>query len=349
MRRTEKEELVGVLADIFKSAQVGFLADYRGLTVEDVTDLRRRLHESATGMRVLKNRIAKLAIKDTPFEALSGELTEPRALIYGNDPAAPAKVISKYEGENKNFQVLKGVLVTKGGRRYSTDADNRTNVSDSSAAFIREGLDESLQRLQTDYIDLYLIHWPDPTRGFDEPMEVFHEARRAGKILYGGVSNFSAEQMGAALDTFPIATDQVGYSLFDRRAEAEILPFMAGNRMGAMSYGPMAHGLLTGTFTLETEFADDDWRRSRQAFGLPLYEGEHFARNLLVVERLKEIAAGYGKTVAQLSLAWVLSNPAVTVALAGAKKPSEIEEDVGGDWELPGDAKQAIEDAFAAE
>ncbi len=114
MRRTEKEELVGVLADIFKSAQVGFLADYRGLTVEDVTDLRRRLHESAAGMRVLKNRIAKLAIKDTPFEALSGELTEPRALIYGNDPVAPAKVISKYEGENKNFQVLKGVLVTKG-------------------------------------------------------------------------------------------------------------------------------------------------------------------------------------------------------------------------------------------
>jgi hypothetical protein len=257
-------------------------------------------------------------------------------------------------GEELMGKALQGwreeiVLVTKGGRRYSTDADNRTNVSDSSADFIREGLDESLQRLQTDYIDLYLIHWPDPTRGFDEPMEVFHEARRAGKILYGGVSNFSVEQMGAALDTFPIATDQVGYSLFDRRAEAEILPFVAGNRMGAMSYGPMAHGLLTGTFTLETEFADDDWRRSRQAFGLPLYEGEHFARNLRVVERLKEIAAGYGKTVAQLSLAWVLSNPAVTVALAGAKKPSEIEEDVGGDWELPGEAKQAIEDAFAAE
>ncbi len=114
MRRTEKEELVGLLADIFKNAQVGFLADYRGLTVEDVTDLRRRLHESATGMRVLKNRIAKLAIKDTPFEALSEDLTEPRALIFGNDPVAPAKVISKYQGENSKFQVLKGVLVTKG-------------------------------------------------------------------------------------------------------------------------------------------------------------------------------------------------------------------------------------------
>ena len=114
MRRTEKEELVGLLADIFKSAQVGFLADYRGLTVEDVTDLRRRLHEASTGMRVLKNRIAKIAIKDTPFEALAGLLTEPRALIYGDDPVGPAKVITKYQGENEKFQVLQGVLVTHG-------------------------------------------------------------------------------------------------------------------------------------------------------------------------------------------------------------------------------------------
>jgi large subunit ribosomal protein L10 len=114
LKRTEKEELVGMLADIFNSAEIGFLADYRGLSVADVTDLRRRLHEASTGMRVLKNRIAKIAIKDTPFEPLGEHLTEPRALIYGTDPVAPAKVITKYQGENEKFKVLHGLLVTKG-------------------------------------------------------------------------------------------------------------------------------------------------------------------------------------------------------------------------------------------
>lgn len=114
MRRTEKEELVGLLADIFKNSQIGLLADYRGLTVEDVTDLRRRLHESSTGMRVLKNRIAKIAIKGTPFEALGEHLTEPRAFIFGDDPVAPAKVVTKYQRENGKFQVLQGILVTQG-------------------------------------------------------------------------------------------------------------------------------------------------------------------------------------------------------------------------------------------
>lgn len=106
--------MVDLLAGIFNNSQVGFLADYRGLTVEEVTDLRRRLHGASTNMRVLKNRIAKLAIKDTPFEPLSEHLTEPRALIFGDEPVGPAKVISKYQGENGKFQVLHGVLVTKG-------------------------------------------------------------------------------------------------------------------------------------------------------------------------------------------------------------------------------------------
>lgn len=115
LKRTEKEELVGFLADIFNNSQVGFLADYRGLSVADVTDLRRRLHEASTGMRVLKNRIAKIAIKDTPFESMMEDITGTRAFIYGQDAAAQAKVVTKFQGENAKFSLLKGLVVTSEG------------------------------------------------------------------------------------------------------------------------------------------------------------------------------------------------------------------------------------------
>jgi len=242
------------------------------------------------------------------------------------------------------------VVVTKGGRRWEPGiTDRRVGPrSDSSRQFIEQGIEESLRNLQTDYIDLYLIHWPDPARSFEEPMETLLRAQEAGKIRHAGVSNFSVEQMAESLKTMPLVASQIGYHIFDRRCENNILPFAKEHGMGVMVYGPLAHGLLTGTFTKDTEFADDDWRKSREAFGLPLYEGEHFERNLRIVDRLKAIAADNGKTVAQLAIAWVLSNPAITVALCGARKPAEIIENVEGDWDLPLDVRQAIEEAARA-
>ena len=242
------------------------------------------------------------------------------------------------------------VVVTKGGRRWEPGiTDRRVGPrSDSSRQFIEQGIEESLRNLQTDYIDLYLIHWPDPARSFEEPMETLLRAQEAGKIRYAGVSNFSVEQIEESLKTMPLVASQIGYHIFDRRCEGDILPFAKEHEMGVMIYGPLAHGLLTGTFTKDTEFADDDWRKSREAFGLPLYEGEHFERNLRIVDRLKEIAADNGKTVAQLAIAWVLSNPAITVALCGARKPAEIIENVEGDWDLTADVRQAIEEAAHA-
>lgn len=105
--------MVGALSEIFSNFQVGFLVDFRGLTVAEVTELRRRLHETATEMRVLKNRLAKIAIKGTPFEPLGENLVDTRALIYGNDPVAPAKVVSRFLEESAHFSVLQGMLITK--------------------------------------------------------------------------------------------------------------------------------------------------------------------------------------------------------------------------------------------
>ena len=122
MKREHKEELVGALGTIFKEHQVGFLVDFKGMTVESVTDLRRKLHGAKTSMRVLKYRMAKIASKGTPFEPLAEHMTDTRALVYGQDPVAPAKVMLKYADENAKFKLITGVLVSRAGAGELLDA-----------------------------------------------------------------------------------------------------------------------------------------------------------------------------------------------------------------------------------
>ena len=237
------------------------------------------------------------------------------------------------------------VLATKGGRKW----DRRTGarVNDSSREFLERGLEESLRRLQTDYVDLFMIHWPDVRRPFEEPMEVLARWQEQGKIRYGGVSNFSSEQVEECLKNFPIVCNQVGYHLFDRRPESTVLPLCKERGVGVMAYGTLSHGLLTGTLTPDTEFAEDDERSKGVLFGQPLFLGEHYLRNLEIVEVLKEIAAARGRTVAQLAVAWVLSNPAVAVALTGVRTAFEIEENVGAaGWTLTDEETGEIVAAF---
>ncbi len=112
MKRTEKEAAVQAYAQIFKDSTVGFLVDFRGMNVSSVTELRRRLNEAKTGMKVLKNRMAKIAVTGTPFESLKDKMTQTRALVFGTEPVAPAKVVVKYGQENDKFKVVAGVLIT---------------------------------------------------------------------------------------------------------------------------------------------------------------------------------------------------------------------------------------------
>ncbi len=242
------------------------------------------------------------------------------------------------EGEKLLGRAIEGkreeiVIVSKGGIPW--DEAGGGSRRDSSRESLEKSLDESLARLQTDYLDLFLIHWPDVSRPMSEPMEAFADFQRQGKIRYGGVSNFSPQQMADCLDVFPIITNQVGYHLFDLRPEPEIFPFCAQNNMGIMAYGSLAHGLLTGAMTPDTTFEDDDWRRNLTAFGQPLFKGQNFLDNLKKVDTLKEIAADNDLSVAQLALAWVVSEPTVSVALVGTRRPEEMEENVAAaDWDL---------------
>ena len=250
------------------------------------------------------------------------------------------------EGEKLLGRALEGkredvVIVSKAGIPWDEEGGGRRR--DSSRESLEKSLNESLTRLQTDYLDLFLIHWPDESRTMSEPMEAFAEFQKQGKIRYGGVSNFSPQQMADCLDVFPIVTNQVGYHLFDQRPEPEIFPFCADNGMGIMAYGSLAHGLLTGTMTPETTFEEDDWRRSLMAFGQPIFKGQNFLDNLNRVDTLKEMAADRGFSVAQLALAWVASQPTVSVALVGTRKPEEMEENVAAaDWELSASERDEI-------
>ena len=259
-------------------------------------------------------------------------------------------------GENLMGKALKGirenvVLVTKGAREWVRDNPDRRSatVSDSDPKRLLTSIDESLKRLQTDYIDLFLIHWPDHNRAFSEPMDALEKAKAAGKIRYTGVSNFSVEMMAESRDSSPIVTNQIGYHIFDRRPEAEVMPFVKENGMGIMAYGSLSHGLLTGTWDADKTFSEDDWRRGGANFGINSWGPENLAANVAVVEKLRVIAADHGKTIPQLAIAWVLANETVSVALAGSVTPGEATDNIGGDWEMSPELKNEIDDLVISE
>jgi len=127
-------------------------------------------------------------------------------------------------------------------------------IDDQGFQSSQDALKASLDRLGLEYVDLYLIHWPDLNTPIEETMETLNDLVRAGKTRYVGVSNHSAAQLREAKQTASICANQVGYNLFDRRWEREMFPTARALGIGVMAYGPMAHGLLTGTFTTETTF-----------------------------------------------------------------------------------------------
>ncbi len=219
------------------------------------------------------------------------------------------------------------VLVTKGGIVF--DPAGKTIRRDSGREHLTWCIESSLARLGTEYLDLFLIHWPDTGTPMAEAMETMAGFVRAGKTRYIGVSNFNAAQVQECLDALPddvpLVTEQVGYNLFDRRWEREVFPLCGRNNVGIMAYGPLAHGLLAGAYTKDSTFEAADWRASGNVFGQPLLAPGNFGRNLAVVDALTAMATRHGTTLPQLALAWVLANRAVTVALVGARTPAELE------------------------
>ena len=208
------------------------------------------------------------------------------------------------------------VIATKGGLRQ---ADSGL-VRDASPEWLRRGVDARLAALGIEHIDLYQVHWPDPTVPAAETACALGDLIVEGKIGHVGVSNYNSSQMAEFSATLPVETLQPPYHLFRREIEDEVLPYCLNN-IGVLVYGPLAHGLLTGTLSVHTAFEDGDWRGTSKVF-----RGGTYRRNLPTLRALEKFAANRGITVSQLAIAWTLANPAVHVAIVGARQVSHIED-----------------------
>lgn len=207
------------------------------------------------------------------------------------------------------------VLATKGGLRKQGDELLR----DSSRAWLRSGLEQSLRNLGTDYVDVYQVHWPDPSTPFAETAAALEEFVAEGRVRHVGASNYDAHQIAEFERTRRLDTLQPPYHMLRREIEQAVLPYCEEHEIGVLAYGPLAHGLLSGRFTGDTRLAANDWRRSSD-----LFAGANYERNLRIVGQLSGLARELSITVAQLGIAWVLANPAVHVAIVGARRPGHI-------------------------
>lgn len=218
---------------------------------------------------------------------------------------------------------------------------------DLSAESIRKEIEDSLRRLQVEVIDLYQIHWPAAEdKENDEGWAEVARAVTAGKIRYAGLSNFSVEQMKRAQTIHPITSLQPPYSMLRRDIEAEILPYCKEQGIGVVPYSPLQSGLLTGKYNAETiaKLADDDWRKTKS----DNFKEPRLSATLTLIEKLKAIAEGHGKSVTQLAIAWTLRNPEVSSAIVGARRPGQMKETSGASgYSIPPTDLEKIERLLA--
>jgi aryl-alcohol dehydrogenase-like predicted oxidoreductase len=212
------------------------------------------------------------------------------------------------------------VIATKGGLRATDDG----LVRDASPEWLRKGVDSSLSALGVDYIDVYLVHWPDPKLPASETAGALADLVSEGKIRHVGVSNYDTAQIEEFSATSPVEVAQPPYHLFRRDIEDKLLPYCHSHDIGVMVYGPLAHGLLTGTIKPDTNYAAQDWRGKSDIFS-----GDGFLRNLEVVTELEHLAADLGVTISQLAIAWTIAQPGVDVAIVGAQHVTYLQDSAG--------------------
>ena len=270
-----------------------------------------------------------------------------RALELGVTCIDTAPIYGLGHGEEVVGKAILGrrhevMLVTKctikGGERGK-------RIFDGTRASILQELDASLKLLQTDYVDIYMAHYPPNRTGtpMEETIATLEEIRASGRARHIAVSNYVLEDMKKAVTCGSLTASQMVYNLFDRRNEANIA-FCREKGLGIMTHGSLSSGLLAGEFSHDTVFEPTDWRSRGNVRGLPLLEGDNFHKNLDVVAKLKDVCLSMGHTLPQTALNWVLGNPGVTVALCGIRNRKQIEENVGATgWKLTPEERQRLE------
>jgi aryl-alcohol dehydrogenase-like predicted oxidoreductase len=239
-------------------------------------------------------------------------------------------------GQSEEFlgKAIKGrrhqaIIATKFGMKLG-DAKGGAD-----SKYILESLDGSLRRLQTDVIDLYQIHCPDPNTPIEETMSALNDAIKAGKVREIGCSNFPVEQIRAARATRGprhFASVQNDYSMFKRDAEADVLPECASTGIRFLPFFPLANGLLTGKYRKGKPFPESS--RAKDAFGPMVFTAENLER----VEGLIAFAESRGHSILQFAFSWLAARPEISSVIAGAKTPEQVRENSrAGSWKLTPD------------
>jgi aryl-alcohol dehydrogenase-like predicted oxidoreductase len=210
---------------------------------------------------------------------------------------------------------------------------------------ILEEVDQSLRRLDTDYIDLYQVHWPDIETSQEETMETLLKIQEQGKVRVIGVSNYSVEQMKSIMKSGEIESLQPDYSLLNRSIEKDIVSYCKENKIGIIAYSPLASGLLTGKYDKNAKFSD--WR-GKGIIGC--FSGPQFEKNMEKVARLKAMGKSMGKTCGQMAINWVVSQSHLTTALLGVKNEKQMEENIEAlGWELDPKQQEEISCIFSVD
>ena len=247
--------------------------------------------------------------------------------IYGNRGSSETLLGEALGARRKNV-----VLVTK----FGLPMDDSGRRQGGSRRYVMQAIEASLRRLNTDWIDVYYYHRPDPKTPIEETLRALDELVRAGKVRHIGCSNFSVTQIEQAqgvaqakgLTSFVATEDQ--YSLLSREIERDLLPAIQKHKLALLPYFPLASGMLTGKYRLGQPLPTDT-RLSNPRYSDRVLNDE----NLRIVERLEQFCSARGRTLLQLAFGWLLAKPVVAGVIAGASTPDQVTQNAGATgWEM---------------
>ncbi len=255
------------------------------------------------------------------------------ALIYGNG------VSEEVVGEALHGKRDKVLLATKGGL---LPVDHHV-VKDCTKENMLTQCESSLKRLRTDYVDFYFVHWPDMNTPFAETMDAMNELKKAGKIRFIGVSNFSLEQIAEAEQYCKIDVFQPPYSMVDRTKES-LIRWVHDHHIGIMTYGSLGGGILTGAFRTLPKFNPGDVR----SFFYDSFREPKFSKVMELLKTLDKIAAVHAASVSQVAINWNTQKSFVDTSIIGISIPKHAKENCAGmKWELSSTEMAAIDEAIA--
>jgi aryl-alcohol dehydrogenase-like predicted oxidoreductase len=306
---------------------------------------RRRL--GAQGLETSAIGLGCMGMSEFYGTADEGEATRTihRAVELGIDFYDTADMYGPFTNEKLLGHALKGrrdevVVATKFGNVRGLEGERLGIRGDR--LYVLAACDASLQRLGTDYIDLYYQHRVDPDTPIEETVGAMAELVEAGKVRYLGLSEAAPETIRRAHAVHPITALQSEYSLWTRDPEAEVLPALRELGIGLVPYSPLGRGFLSGRFRSPDDLPEDDFRRAN-----PRFQGENFDRNLELVERVEELAAEKDVTPGQFALAWVLAQGDDIVPIPGTTHVEHLEENVAAlEVELTNDDLRELESVF---